>query len=83
MQRGKYAVEAGHPRPTGRHAGYSFSQPNGAKSPGRRPGLAYGMGTPAGVSPATELDSFTATASEQVAATGDEAVDLLGFDFGI
>ena len=33
--------------------------------------------------PATEVDGFAGAAAEQVAATGDEAVDLLGFDFGL
>ena len=33
--------------------------------------------------PAGELDGFVAAAQEQVAATGDEAVELLGFDFGL
>ena len=33
--------------------------------------------------PADELAGFVAAAQEQVAATGDEAGELLGFDFGL
>lgn len=33
--------------------------------------------------PAGEIDGFVAAAQEQVAATGDEAGELLGFDFGL
>ena len=33
--------------------------------------------------PAGNIDGFVAAAREQVAATGDEAGELLGFDFGL
>lgn len=35
------------------------------------------------LAPANELGSFVATEQEQVGATGDEAADFLGFDFGL
>lgn len=35
------------------------------------------------LAPAEELDSFVAGENEQVGATGDEAADFLGFDFGL